>query len=194
MDSDDAAVLARAKDGDEDAFRLLVERHGRNVYRLALRITGTKEDAEDVVQETLVRAYRQLGRFESRANVGTWLYRIGFNCAIDHLRARGSRPDTGEVEDLPASGAEGAPPPADALVYAGEIGARVRAALRDLSVQERTAFVLRHYHGCGIAEIATVLDATPSAAKHAIFRAVRKLRATLGPVLAGAADRTEAQP
>src|SRR5215467_12144893 len=91
MHSDDAAAVARARGGDQDAFRVLVERHSRTIYRLAFRMTGRAEDAEDVVQETLVRAYKQLGRFESRANFGTWLYRIGFNCSIDYMRARPHR-------------------------------------------------------------------------------------------------------
>src|SRR5689334_18242665 len=83
MPPDDAAEVAQARNGDQAAFRSLVERHGRSIYRMAFRIAGKHEDAEDVVQETFVRAYRQLGRFEERANFSTWLYRIGFNCAID---------------------------------------------------------------------------------------------------------------
>src|SRR5438046_5732731 len=83
-----AAVLARARQGDSDAFRALVERHSRSVFRLAFRMTGNEQDAEDVVQESFLRAYRQLGRFESRANFGTWLYRIVANCSVDLMRAR----------------------------------------------------------------------------------------------------------
>src|ERR687892_328854 len=86
-----AAVLARARQGDSDAFRALVERHSRSVFRLAFRMTGNEQDAEDVVQESFLRAYRQLGRFESRANFGTWLYRIVANCSVDLMRARQAR-------------------------------------------------------------------------------------------------------
>ena len=78
MQPDDVAAVAQARDGNQAAFRLLVERHGRRLYRMAFRIAGRHEDAEDVVQETFVRAYRQLDRFEARANFSTWLYRIGF--------------------------------------------------------------------------------------------------------------------
>src|SRR5437870_9046861 len=88
-----AAVLARAGQGDSDAFRALVERHSQQAFRLAFRMTGNEHDAEDVVQESFLRAYRQLGRFEARANFGTWLYRIVANCAVDALRARRSRRD-----------------------------------------------------------------------------------------------------
>src|SRR6185369_12140026 len=103
------AALARARRGDGDAFRLLVERHSRTVFRLAFRMTGNEQDAEDVVQESFFRAYRQLGRFESRANFGTWLYRIVANCSVDVMRARQSRHDQSrgesldEVVSLPAS-------------------------------------------------------------------------------------------
>src|SRR5438046_10374716 len=82
------AVLARARQGDSEAFRALVERHSRSVFRLAFRMTGNEQDAEDVVQESFLRAYRQLGRFESRANFGTWLYRIVATCSGDLMRAR----------------------------------------------------------------------------------------------------------
>jgi RNA polymerase sigma-70 factor (ECF subfamily) len=90
-DSDDALVISRVRAGDDDAFRELVDRHGRAVFRVAYRVTGRTEDAEDVVQETFLRAYRQLDRFEARSNVRTWLHRIATNCAIDLLRARPKR-------------------------------------------------------------------------------------------------------
>ena len=71
MTQTDAATVALARGGDREAFRALVERHGRAVFRLAHRMTGNAQDAEDVVQETFLKAYKQLGRFESRANFGT---------------------------------------------------------------------------------------------------------------------------
>src|SRR3982751_7142013 len=86
-----AAVLARARQGDSDAFRALVEQHSRNSFRLAFRMTGNEQDAEDVVQESLLKAYRHLGRFETRSDFGTWLYRIVANCAVDVIRSRQSR-------------------------------------------------------------------------------------------------------
>src|SRR5258706_11088591 len=94
MDATEAAtILVRARQGDGEAFRELVERHSRDAFRLAFRITGNEHDAEDVVQESFLRAYRQLGRFESRANFGTWLYHIVSNCSIDFIRARRARGD-----------------------------------------------------------------------------------------------------
>src|SRR5947208_7306244 len=98
--SEAAAVLARAQQGDGDAFRALVERHSRSVFRLAFRMTGNEQDAEDVVQESFLRAYRQLGRFESRANFGTWLYRIVANCSVDLMRSKQARHDQARGESL----------------------------------------------------------------------------------------------
>src|SRR3954471_15607863 len=118
-----AAVLARARQGDSEAFRALVERHSRSVFRLEVRMTGNEQDAEDVVQEILLRAYKQLGRFDSRANFGTWLYRIVSNCSVDLMRSKQSRHDISRREsledaiELPATDAAGP----DRLAESGEI-------------------------------------------------------------------------
>ncbi len=182
MQLDDAAAVAKARAGDEDAFRILVERHSRGIYRLAYRMTGKPEDAEDVVQETFVRAFKQLARFESRSNFSTWLYRIGFNCSIDYMRARPHR-ETAETQDTldARSQPAGTRPSMDDLVYAGQISARVQEALVGLTEQERAAFLMRHYHGCSIDEIGSELGLKANAAKHAVFRAVRKMRVALRP-------------
>src|SRR5256714_10476235 len=166
--SEAAAVLARARQGDSDAFRALVERHSRSVFRLAFRITGNEHDAEDVVQESFLRAYRQLGRFESRANFGTWLYHIVSNCAIDLLRARRTRGDQGRgvgLDDVMSEPSADQPDP-ERLAGSAQIQDRVLAALAELSPMERAAFTLRHYEGRSIAEIERILGLKTSAAKH----------------------------
>jgi RNA polymerase sigma-70 factor (ECF subfamily) len=184
-----AAILASARQGDGDAFRLLVERHSRAVFRLAYRMTGNEQDAEDVVQESFLRAYRQLGRFESRANFGTWLYRIVANCSVDALRARQSRHDLSRGESLDTvvaiAASDGHGP--DRLAESAEIAAQVEGALGSLSALERAAFTLRHHEGRSIQEISQALGIGTSAAKHSIFRAVKKLRATLAPLREAAA-------
>src|SRR5436190_14123061 len=133
--SEAAAVLARARQGDGEAFRALVERHSRSVFRLAFRMTGNEQDAEDVVQESFLRAYRQLGRFESRANFGTWLYRITANCAVDMMRARQARHDQARGETLEEGAAsvcsEQAGP--ERLARSAEIQRQVSEAVAELS-------------------------------------------------------------
>ena len=178
---EDAAAVALARDGDAEAFRSLVERHSRLVFRVAYRMTGNESDAEDVVQETFLKAYRQLGRFESRANFGTWVYRIAVNCAIDYMRARPKRESAEDDEVLERAAGGGPEPGADDLVLAGEIGARVQSALGGLSAMERAAFVMRHYQGFSIEEIGRALGLKTNATKHSIFRAVKKMRVALEP-------------
>src|SRR5579872_4239118 len=89
MEMTDVATVSRARSGDAEAFRLLVEYHSQTIFRVAYRMTGNQHDSDDIVQETFLRAYRQIGRFEERANFGTWLHRIAVNCSLDLLRARG---------------------------------------------------------------------------------------------------------
>src|SRR5580698_11012930 len=88
MDGGDAAQVAQALGGDQEAFRVLAERHSQQLFRLAFRMTGNEQDAEEVVQEALLRAYKNLGQFGSRANFGTWAYRIAANYAIDRMRQK----------------------------------------------------------------------------------------------------------
>ena len=188
MVPDDAAAVAKARRGDEDAFRLLVERHSRSIYRLAYRMTGRPEDAEDVVQEAFVRAYKQMDRFEARSNFGTWLYRIAFNCAVDYTRTRHHRDRPESLDILERRAPETTVPAADDLVFATEIDGSIQRALLELSAQERAAFLMRHYQGCTIEEICQALDLKTNAAKHAVFRAVRKMRTALEPIVASRAQ------
>ena len=191
MPQTDAAAVAMARDGDSEAFRALVERHSRAVYRLAYRMTGSAHDAEDVVQETFLKAYRQLARFESRANFGTWLHRIAVNCAIDLIRARAHR-ETGHVDnDFEQFGAQventdstGTSP--ERLMLSTEVQKRIDEAMGRLSPMERAAFMLRHFEGRSIDEISQALGLKTNATKHSIFRAVRKMRVALEPFVADA--------
>jgi RNA polymerase sigma-70 factor (ECF subfamily) len=187
MDASDLAVVARVRAGDHDAFRHLVERHSRSVFRLAYRLTGREEDADDIVQETFLKAFRQLARFESRSSFATWLYRITVNCSHDLMRQRPraatrmSLDDPEQARSLQLADESAAADPMRELTRR-QIDQRVRAAMSELSAQERSAFVMRHYEGLSIEEIGRVLDLRTSAAKHSIFRAVKKLRRLLEPV------------
>ena len=181
-------MVARARDGDIDAFRSLVERHSRYLFGVVFRLTRNAEDTRDVVQDTWLKVHAQLGRFESRSEVRTWLTRIAVNCAIDHLRASKRRETTFDPDDLEdhAAGISALMPPpgADRLVLAGEIEARVGQTMSCLTAIERAAFLLRHVEGMSISEIGSELGLKTSATKHCIFRAVRKMRAALAPFVA----------
>jgi RNA polymerase sigma-70 factor (ECF subfamily) len=188
MPQTDAAAVALARDGDSEAFRALVERHSRAVYRLAYRMTGNASDAEDVLQETFLRAYKQLGRFESRANFSTWLHRIAVNCSIDLIRSRPHRESTYDATDLEqfamGQAADRGRLSPERLVLSTEVQERVTSTMASLSQMERAAFVLRHFEGHSIEEISQSLGLKGNATKHSIFRAVRKMRAALEPFVA----------
>jgi RNA polymerase sigma-70 factor (ECF subfamily) len=182
MDAGDDWAIKRAQRGDHDAFRSLVERHTHAVFRLAWRITGNTVDAEDVVQETFLRAWKQLGKFDGRAAFGTWVHRIGANCSLDHIRSRKGKAEASE--DPLSRVAHGGPSP-ERLALSSEITGLLIPALDELTDMERTAFILRHYDGLPILEISRVLGVETGAAKHSVFRAVQKLRRALEPAVSG---------
>jgi RNA polymerase sigma-70 factor (ECF subfamily) len=180
---DDAAAVAQARGGDSEAFRLLVDRHSRKVFRLAHRMTGNTHDAEDVVQEAFLKAYRGLDRFDERSQFSSWLYRIAANCAFDVLRARQRRNgrieslDEGEGPDLPAPD-----PGPERLALGSDVRQRVDTALGRMSARERAAFVLRHFEGRSVREVGHALDLDSDAVKQSVCRAVRKARRVLAPL------------
>jgi RNA polymerase sigma-70 factor (ECF subfamily) len=188
----DALAVERTLAGERDAFRVLVERHSHSVFRLAYRMTGNQQDAEEVVQEAFLRAYQKLGQFAARANFGTWVYRIAANYAIDRLRKRQkedarrevSHAETGEgPENDPVNRVADHAPTPERLTESIELRNQMEHALAALSHAERTAFVMRHWEGCGIEEIAAVLKLSSGAAKNTVFRAVQKLRLALQPLV-----------
>lgn len=180
MDETDNQLVERVRGGDDDAFRLLVERHSRAIYRAAFRITANAADADDVVQETFLRAYRGLRSFDARALWTTWLHRIAINCSLDLIdsrRRREGRIDDGE--DLSLVATSDATP--DRVALGSEMQRAVARAMDSLTGNERTAFVLRHFEGMPLEEIGQVLGTRLNATKNTVFRAVRKLRQQLQP-------------
>jgi RNA polymerase sigma-70 factor (ECF subfamily) len=176
----DQQLVERTRGGEDDAFRILVERHSRSIYRAAYRITANAADADDVVQETFLRAYRAIATFDSRAALTTWLHRIAVNCSLDLIdsrRRREGRIDSGE--DLSLIASNSAAP--DRIALGSEMQRAVAAAMDALTGNERTAFVLRHFEGMPLEEIGQILGTRLNATKNTVFRAVRKLRHQLQP-------------
>lgn len=201
MEVTDAAVVAQVLAGDKDAFRVLVERHSRSIYRVAYRMTNDPQDSEEIVQETFLRAYKSLERFELRSNFSTWLYRIAVNRSLDLLGARKVRmqttdayqitdsPDSEDCRQIQLPTTEPGP---DRLLLSGEVQKRVAQAMTLLTPAERVAFTMRHMEGQSIEEISRVLNLKASAAKNCVFRAVKKLRQQLEPLARpGAGERSQ---
>ena len=183
MDMDDDTAIQAVLAGDKEAYAALVVRHSGRLFRVAFRITGNEEDAEDVVQEALLRGYRKLESFGFRSDFGTWIYRIAVRCALD--RIGGSKVDESsriaettnrEQDEVQIADPEAGP---ERLLLSGEIRAMQEIAMYGLSPTERTAFALRHLEDRTTEEIATAMGIPPNAAKQSVFRAVQKLRRRL---------------
>lgn len=177
----DTELVESVRGGNDDAFRHLVQRHSRSIYRAAYRITGNAADADDVVQETFLRAYRALPSYDSRAAFNTWLHRIAINCSLDLIDSRKRREGRidANVEDLSVLASHDAAP--DRIVLGTEMQRAIAAAMDALTGNERTAFVLRHFEGMPLEEIGQILGTRLNATKNTVFRAVRKLRQQLQP-------------
>ena len=182
----DAAQVAQTLAGNQEAFRLLVERHSQRLFRLAYRFTGSENDAEDLVQETFLKAYRSLGKFEARSNFGTWLYRICANCSLDHRRKQRPQGESQELDNpegsLSADDLTHPSPSPERLLLSAEVRQELETAIQELTPAERTAFALRHHEGMSIEEISEILGLRIPATKNTVFRGVQKLRRALGPL------------
>jgi RNA polymerase sigma-70 factor (TIGR02960 family) len=185
------AALARARAGDEDAFRELTDPHRRELQVHCYRILGSLQDAEDLVQETLLAAWRSLEGFEGRASVRSWLYRIATNRCLNALRARSRRPrevqamgdspePTGRTEPvwlepypdvLLEDIADRSPGPAARFEARESIELAFIVALQGLPPRQRAALVLRDVLGFRTAEVAEMLDTGEASVKGALQRA-----------------------
>ena len=157
------------------------------MFRVAFRITESEPDAQEIVQEALLRGYRNLAGFDSRSDFRTWIYRIAVNCALQILEKRKSEAAVSITEEFDEehSGiqlADGGAGP-ERLLLDREIEHRRHPAMEKMTPDERLAFVLRHLEGRSIDEIAAALEVTPNNAKQAVFRAVQKMRRSLAPLL-----------
>ena len=179
--TDEELALA-LQSGDEGAFDEIVRRHQGRMYSVAYRITGSREDALDVTQDSLIKAYRKIHAWQPSGGFASWLLRLTSNQSIDHLRRRkrhqherlddGYRPELGVMEPAADGTAMG--------VRGGEIGDRLAKALDVLSPSQRKVFVLRHYEGLALADIAPILGCTVGSVKVHLFRALKKLQHELG--------------
>lgn len=180
--SDEELALA-LKGGDEGAFEELVRRHQGRLYAVAYRITGRREDALDVTQEVFLKTYRKIGSWQPSGGFVSWLLRLTTNQSIDHLRRiKRHRHERLDEAFQPESGesAVSLTESTERHVRGLEIEERVQRALEVLSPSQRKVFVLRHYEGLALADIAPVLGCTVGSVKVHLFRALKKLRIELG--------------
>jgi RNA polymerase sigma-70 factor (ECF subfamily) len=179
----DSDLLARLGGGDRDALAPLMERHYHRLYRIALGYLRDPEEALDAVQETFVKAFRHAPRRDGACEAGPWLTRIAINQSIDLYRRRKRRRAAEEPLDSLLGDHDGTlraeAPVADRLVAGREVSERVSRALAGLGSRPRAVFVLRHYQGLTLEEIAQTLRMSLGTVKSSLHRTVHRLRAEL---------------
>jgi len=191
----DQMLVERVQSGDREAFGLLVEKYQRRVLRLVMRMVRDPAEAEDVVQEAFIKAYRALPNFRGESAFYTWLYRIGVNTAKNWLVANGRRmPTVSDItsedgEDIDDGGLLRDEETPDRVLMSKQIGATVNAAMDELPGDLRTAIALREIDGLSYEEIARVMDCPIGTVRSRIFRAREAIAQRLRPLLDAAPDR-----
>lgn len=188
---DDLEFVERLRAGDKEACAVCVREHSTNIYNLALKLTGDPAAAEDVLQETFLSAFKAIPRFEGKARLSTWLYRIAYNAALMRLRKR--QVETVSIDE-PAEDDDDLAPPHELVDWSDNpeqslLDSEMRQAMNDavaaLSETLRSVFVLRDVNGLSTAQTAEVLGLSEEAVKSRLLRARLALRERLSAYMAG---------
>jgi RNA polymerase sigma-70 factor (ECF subfamily) len=188
---DDTTLVREAQRGNRAAFEELVRHYDSAVLRLALHLTGSDHEAQDIYQDAFLKAYKNIGNFRFECSFYTWIYRIVTNLCLDHLRKRQTRKEdpqmitdsSGQQVDVlerVSDDRAGANPERDLMRR--ELGAKINQALTKLTPRERMVFELKHYQGLRLRTIGEMLNTTEETAKNTLFRATQKLRSALAPM------------
>jgi RNA polymerase sigma-70 factor (ECF subfamily) len=182
MASSDEELVTLSQGGDLDSFNQLVLRWERPIYALAYRVIGREEDARDVAQETFLRAFRALKGFKGQAKFSSWLYRITLNLCRDWIRREKRTPlaQAPEGVDLIELAGEATPSESiEALVGQRQLARAVSKAMAQLPEEQRTAIILKEYHGLTFQEIAELLDCPLSTVKTRLYQGLSVVRKQL---------------
>ncbi len=187
----DRELVLDAQNGNVDAFETLVQRYDRHVLSLAFSYARNSDDAKDIYQETLIRAYRAIRKFELRSEFSTWLYRIATNVCISFKSSRSRYSELftpaarkgaleyGEEAAQETLSSESA----ESEFMRAELGRQIEDALGRLSPMQRLVFTMKHYEGYKLREIASITSCSEGTVKKHLFEAVRRLQKQLEAVL-----------
>jgi RNA polymerase sigma-70 factor, ECF subfamily len=173
MGDTDYDLVLQSQNGNPAAFEMLIRNHQRMIHSLTFRMTGSPADAEDLAQETFLRAYEQLGSFRGTAKFSTWLYRIAINTCLNwrQSEARRFRLHANCAEEMSALGVHGGNP-----AFENPANQQVQSALLKLSAKQRAAVILTIYDGLNHAEAAHILGCSETTVSWRVFAAKRKLK------------------
>ena len=194
MERTEALLIAELREGDETALAVLVEKYQHIVYRLAMQITQNHADADDVMQETFIKAYRSIHTFRQDATFETWLYRIAVNEALNFVKRRDRRReyafDASAETAMDAVERHRAEEASDPHVQAekAELRQRVTEAVNSLSLKHRTVVHLHEFEGLTHAETAAILNCSEGTVRSRLHYARKKLRTLLKPYVDACAE------
>lgn len=177
MLTEETQLVNKAKAGDQGAFRELVALYRNKAFGLCYHIVGNVEDARDILQESFIKAYKNIDRFKKDSSFYTWFYSIMVNTARDYLRKRVHR-ETQLPEEIVDSHLN-----TEKLVLTDELKWLLEAAINQLTEKQRLSFIMKHINGMKVNEIAQTLHCRPATVKTHLFRAVRNLQKRLAPYL-----------
>ena len=174
--ADEQQLISRAREGSQEAFRVLVERHMKHAYDVAFGFVGNHEDAAEVAQEAFVRAHRGLSSFREEAGFGTWIHRIVMNLAMNQVKRNRARAEREVGTGHPAArGAVAVPENA----RGEDVREQVERALHELPTLQRAVVILRHMDGLSTKQVSRILRCTEGTVKTHLFRGLKKLRKKL---------------
>jgi RNA polymerase sigma-70 factor (ECF subfamily) len=174
---DEGEIIGRVLGGDREAFADMVDTYKGPVFSLAFRMTGSAQDADDLTQESFLRAFQLLGRFRAGERFFPWLYTVSLNVIRNHLRKAKAIPEEIAGKDVPEA-VDPRGDPADAAM-GRERSRRLQGCLLRLPVPVREALVLRFYEGLSFEDIASVTGDKLSSAKMKVYRGLEKIRAMM---------------
>jgi len=177
--AEDQALVRSFLDGDAVAFSRLVEKYRKAVYAVAYRFAGNHEEADDIAQETMIKAYENLHRFRGEASFKTWLLRIAANLSINLVKSGRIAKDSGAAPDDAWRGGE-ASPPLEGMM-ATERRQALRAAIARLPPKQRQTLLLKTFQNMTCEEVAAVMKCSPGTVKANVFNAVKRLKSLLNP-------------
>ena len=190
MQLNDTDLIVRAQKGDESAFEELVYRYDRNVLSITIKYANNEDDAKDLYQEVFIRVYRGLKNFRFQSEFSTWLFRITTNVCLtykskskEHLKVSIDKDFDDEENEFSITKElvyDGSSP--EEISSGADLGDIVNAAVESLSPKQKMTFVLKHYEGYKIREIAEILNCKEGTVKKYLFDAIKNLRKKLSPV------------
>jgi len=176
---EEIAAIQLARDGNTEALRLLFDENRKRIFSLAYQYVRNAEDAEDILQETFIKAYNSLDKFhiQDGASFSPWLYRIGINCSIDHIRRNKRRKEhSSQIDNLENISSHNSNSDPEETRGKTEMREKINQTINKLSGRQRMIFILRHYQDLTTKEIAVYLNCTEGSVKRQLFRAGQAMK------------------